>query len=229
MSSYASSFRDRREGRYMKTVSYKDPYEPLSVVIQIDDDDEEGLEEILAFLNDDARLTQNMERKERYHMKYHLEGLIYEGVDYASQEDLEADVEMSETEKLIDTWLQENLTVVQYQRFKLFMEGLSIREIAKTDRILIMKNGELIQEGTEKEITDKVEGCVWKCIVSEKEAGQITSSFIVSNMRSSGENVELRIVSERQPVAGAENVESTLEDAYLYHTQITGGEKNATL
>ena len=47
----------------MKTVSYKDPYEPLSVVIQIDDDDEEGLEEILAFLNDDARLTQNMERK----------------------------------------------------------------------------------------------------------------------------------------------------------------------
>ena len=78
-------------------------------------------------------------------------------------------------------------------------------------------------------ITDKVEGCVWKCIVSEKEAGQITSSFIVSNMRSSGENVELRIVSERQPVVGAENVESTLEDAYLYHTQITGGEKNATL
>lgn len=44
-------------------------------------------------------------------------------------------------------------------------------------------------------------------------------------MRSRGENVELRIVSERQPVAGAENVESTLEDAYLYHTQITGGEK----
>ena len=33
------------EGRYMKTVSYKDPYEPLPVVIQIEDDDEEGLEE----------------------------------------------------------------------------------------------------------------------------------------------------------------------------------------
>ena len=33
------------EGRYMRTVSYKDPYEPLPVVIQIEDDDEEGLEE----------------------------------------------------------------------------------------------------------------------------------------------------------------------------------------
>ena len=59
----------------------------------------------------------------------------------------------------------------------------------------------------------------------KKEAGQITSSFIVSNMRSRGESVELRIVSKRQPVVGAENIESTLEDAYLYHTQITGEEK----
>ena len=29
-------------------------------------------------------------------------------------------------------------------------------------------------------------------------------------------------------MVGAENIESTLEDAYLYHTQITGEEKNAT-
>lgn len=42
---------------------------------------------------------------------------------------------MSEEEKLIDAWLQENLTEVQYQRFKLFMEGLSIREISKTEGI----------------------------------------------------------------------------------------------
>lgn len=134
----------------MKTVSYKDPYEPLPVVIQIEDDDEEGLEEIMAFLNDDARLTQNMERKERYHTKYHLECLIYEGVDYASQEDLEADVEMSEEEKLIDAWLQENLTEVQYQRFKLFMEGLSIREIAKTEGIDYSSANESIKASQKK-------------------------------------------------------------------------------
>lgn len=134
----------------MKTVSYKDPYEPLSVVIQIDDDDEEGLEEILAFLNDDARLTQNMERKRKIPHEVSLEGLIYEGVDYASQEDLEADVEMSETEKLIDTWLQENLTVVQYQRFKLFMEGLSIREIAKTEGIDYSSANESIKASQKK-------------------------------------------------------------------------------
>ena len=97
------------------------------------------------------------------------------------------------------------------------------------DKILIMKNGELIQEGTEKKIIEKVEGHVWKCVVSEKEAERIENLYIVSNMRNRGENVELRIISKKQPVVNAKNVESTLEDAYLYHSQMMEGEKSATL
>ena len=97
------------------------------------------------------------------------------------------------------------------------------------DKILIMKKGELIQEGTEKKIIEKVEGHVWKCVVSEKEAERIENLYIVSNMRNSGENVELRIISKKQPVVNAKNVESTLEDAYLYHSQMMEGEKSATL
>ena len=87
------------------------------------------------------------------------------------------------------------------------------------DRILIMKNGELIQEGTEAELTEKVKGHVWKCIVSEKEAECFGQRFIVSNMRSNGENIELRVISEKQPMREAELLEGTLEDAYLYETQ----------
>ena len=97
------------------------------------------------------------------------------------------------------------------------------------DKILIMKNGELIQEGTEKKIIEKVEGHVWKCVVSEKEAERIENLYIVSNMRNSGENVELRIISKKQPVLNAKIGESTLEDAYLYHSQMMEGEKSATL
>ena len=87
------------------------------------------------------------------------------------------------------------------------------------DRILIMKNGELIQEGTEAELTEKVKGHVWKCIVSEKEAECLGQRFVVSNMRSNGKNVELRVISEKQPMREAELLEGTLEDAYLYETQ----------
>ena len=48
-------------------------------------------------------------------------------------------------------------------------------------------------------------------------------------MKNHGENVELRIISQKIPTEDAENVESTLEDAYLYLSQIKGGEKIATL
>ena len=95
------------------------------------------------------------------------------------------------------------------------------------DRILIMKEGRIIKEGTEQEVRDHVEGSVWECTVSEREAGRLSSEFIVSNMRSAGENIMLRIISRRQPVEDAKNVETVLEDAYLYHTQM-GEEKNDT-
>ena len=95
------------------------------------------------------------------------------------------------------------------------------------DHILIMKEGRIIKEGTEQEVGDQVEGCVWECTVSEREAGRLSSEFIVSNMRSAGENIMLRIISRRQPVEDAKNVEISLEDAYLYHTQM-GEEKNDT-
>ena len=97
------------------------------------------------------------------------------------------------------------------------------------DRILIMKNGELLLEGTEKEIIEKIKDHVWKCIVSQKKAERMMNNYIVSNMKNHGENVELRIISQKIPTEDAENVESTLEDAYLYLSQIKGGEKIATL
>lgn len=97
------------------------------------------------------------------------------------------------------------------------------------NRILIMKNGELLLEGTEKEIMEKIKGCVWKCIVSQEEVEQIENNYIVSNMRNYGKNVELRIVSQKVPKKDAENVEGTFEDAYLYLSQIKGGERSATL
>lgn len=95
------------------------------------------------------------------------------------------------------------------------------------DTILIMKKGQLIQKGTESEITENVKGHVWKCVVSEQEMQVITDKYIVSNLRNNGDKLELRIISEKQPMEEAIPVEVTLEDAYLYLTQRSGGLKNA--
>lgn len=48
---------------------------------------------------------------------------------------MESDVVRTEIKQMIDSWLPENLAVVQYQRFKLLMGGMSIREITKHECI----------------------------------------------------------------------------------------------
>ena len=118
----------------MNEVSYKDPYEGwLSFVLEVDPEDEKCLAEALAFLADDTRTTENLERKERYHTKVHLEGLGYEGKEYAADADPEADALQKDEEQRIDRWLRESLTPVQYRRFCLCMDGMTIREIARQE------------------------------------------------------------------------------------------------
>lgn len=87
------------------------------------------------------------------------------------------------------------------------------------DSIMIMKHGKMIRTGTEEELAKEVKDCVWKCLVPEKEAMELNSRYIVSNLKNQGDKVELRIVSKQKPVADAEPLEVTLEDIYLYCIQ----------
>lgn len=97
------------------------------------------------------------------------------------------------------------------------------------DCILMMKNGELICQGTEKEMIADVQGYVWKCVVPEYDVPRLNEKYVISNLRNRGRNVELRIVSDIQPIKSAEITEATLEDAYLYYTQVLGGKKYAII
>ncbi len=87
------------------------------------------------------------------------------------------------------------------------------------DRIMIMKNGEMIRTKTAAEMLKEVSGCVWKCLVTEKEADALNEKYIVSNLKNHGDRVELRIVSKEKPVPDAECMEAGLEDVYLYCVQ----------
>lgn len=87
------------------------------------------------------------------------------------------------------------------------------------DKIMIMKNGKMIRTGTEAEIAAEVKDCVWKCLVSEKEAEELNTKYIVSNLKNQGEQIELRIVSKEKPTIDALKQEVSLEDIYLYCIQ----------
>lgn len=91
------------------------------------------------------------------------------------------------------------------------------------DQIVIMRDGKMEQFGTRDEISGAVEGCVWKCLVSQEKAAALNRQYIVSNLRSAGEQVELRIVSEKRPTEDAVLQEVTLEDVYLFYAQGGGG------
>ena len=156
----------------MKEISYKNPYDKIPVVIQIEDDDVEGLEEVIHFLNDNTRIIDNLERRERYHTAYHIEGLIYEGMEYAADEDVASNVARTENEQRIDEWLRENLTSVQYRRFVLFMDGLIIREVARCEGIDYSSANESIkaaQKKLKKILVNTPSKSPFKCPYSEKK------------------------------------------------------------
>ena len=117
----------------MKDYSYTDPYEGVQVFVAIDDDDGEAWNAALSWLEQSRKEIQGEDRRQRYNAPFHIEALIYEGDDYASGEDVAEDAANADEENRIDELLRNNLTPAQYRRFKMYMDGMSIREISRIE------------------------------------------------------------------------------------------------
>ena len=87
------------------------------------------------------------------------------------------------------------------------------------NHIIIMKDGQIIHTGDESQILKEAQGCVWKCVVPQKQADDLSGQYIVSNLRNQADQVELRIVSSQKPTEDAHPENVTLEDAYLFFTK----------
>ena len=83
-----------------------------------------------------------------------------------------------------------------------------------------MKQGRIIQRGTQRQLSDSVGQVVWNCTVSEKNVEDISGRYVVSAISRIGENgAELRIISRTKPMPDAHPTDATLEDIYLYLTR----------
>ncbi|WP_438349757.1 ABC transporter ATP-binding protein [Paenibacillus sp. FA6] len=85
------------------------------------------------------------------------------------------------------------------------------------DEIIVMKSGQLLNKGDVTQITKSIEGFVWECTVSDKEAEYLNKTYTVSNLKNIGNQVNLRIIAETKPCDGAVNTPPNLEDLYLYY------------
>lgn len=84
------------------------------------------------------------------------------------------------------------------------------------DQIMMMKNGKIIQSGTQAQILSQAAGCVWQCTVPARQAEEIDKRYVVSNLKNQADQVQLRIISPTKPTEDAKPTDVTLEDAYLF-------------
>ena len=87
---------------------------------------------------------------------------------------------------------------------------------AIADRILLMKNGAIADEGTVAELSENARGKVWTVHTDGETAAKLEAVYNVANLRHEGQGVELRLITA-DPPAGATPAAPTLEDVYLWH------------
>lgn len=112
-------------------IRYNDPYgSPFELIIP--DGEPEALKEIIEYLNENARLIRNAERREAYHTLYLLEALGYEGNSIAYLDTPEHIVIRKEEAEHIQSTLT-LLTETKQRRLWMLSENMTLCEIAAVE------------------------------------------------------------------------------------------------
>jgi ABC-2 type transport system ATP-binding protein len=84
------------------------------------------------------------------------------------------------------------------------------------NRILVMRQGSFVLDGTPEQVVKQAAGKVWECHVDAHRAEGMSASLQVANVRYAPDgHAVVRVVADRPPMEGAVAVEPTLEDLYL--------------
>ena len=84
------------------------------------------------------------------------------------------------------------------------------------NRILVMRQGSFVMDGSLEQLVAQAAGKVWECHVDARRADAMAASMLVANVRyASDGHAVVRVVSDDCPMEGALAAEPTLEDLYL--------------
>ena len=90
-------------------------------------------------------------------------------------------------------------------------------------KILLMKDGRISVSGTVQELIQSMPERVWQCNVDRSRVDAYLRALKVSNVKTTPQGAELRIVSKEQPTEDAVPLVPTLEDVFLCHFGQRGG------
>lgn len=95
---------------------------------------------------------------------------------------------------------------------------------AIANHIFLMKNGQMIMDGSVEELEKKIAHKVWRYVGDTQSADEIVDTYLVGNMHHRDGKTEYRIIADEQPYESAVEEKGTLEDLYLYYFREYGKE-----
>lgn len=97
------------------------------------------------------------------------------------------------------------------------------------NEIWLMKDGQLLHQGTADELIRSMPENVWKCYADKSDVPVLMKRYKISNIKSEPHGVELRIISREKPFPDAVMEEANLEDVFLYYFGEKAGVDDAVI
>lgn len=97
-----------------------------------------------------------------------------------------------------------------------------VEDLAATcSQLAVMKKGGLLYHGLISELVNMAEGHIWNCkIKDETEARRLGQSYYISSKQYVEGGMKIRIISKNKPDIICSQAEPSLEDAYMYITNL---------
>ncbi len=83
------------------------------------------------------------------------------------------------------------------------------------NEIILMKEGKFFYTGTSDEIILSMDMFVWNCIIPKSELNNYMKKYLIGNVRTVSDGVELRVLFKDATDRKCVQVEATLEDAFF--------------
>lgn len=87
---------------------------------------------------------------------------------------------------------------------------------ATATHIALVNKGQLLRDSSPEDLLKEIDGKVWEWIVKSDDLPTLKQKHIVSGTIRRRDGVQVRVVSNDQPEAGARSISPNLEDAYLH-------------
>lgn len=95
--------------------------------------------------------------------------------------------------------------------------------------IWLMNEGEIVRQGTPKQITESMKQKVWECLVEKRAVPLLARQYKISNMKADTQGVQVRVIAGEKPAEYAKEAVPSLEDAFLYYFGEEAGDNHGIL